>query len=47
MTFYLVRDGVTRAEIDAGVWEWRKRRGITQADVGAGKSKVEGDEDEE
>lgn len=32
VTFYLVRDGVTRQEIDAGIWEWRKRRGITKAD---------------
>lgn len=33
VTFYLVRDGVTRSEIDAGVWAWRKRRGITTADL--------------
>ena len=42
VTFYLVRDGVTRAEIDAGVWEWRKRRGITKAD-----SKVQKDDDDD
>jgi len=28
VTFWLVRDGVTREEVDRGVWEWRKRRGI-------------------
>lgn len=28
VTMYLVRDGITRVEIDNGVWEWRKRRGI-------------------
>lgn len=33
VTFYLVRDGVTRDEIDKGVWEWRKRRGITKEDL--------------
>lgn len=33
VTFYLVRDGVTRDEVDAGVWAWRKRRGITRADL--------------
>ena len=27
VTFWLVRDGVTRAEVDAGVGEWRRRRG--------------------
>lgn len=33
VTFYLVTDGTTRAEIDTGVWEWRKRRGITRKDL--------------
>lgn len=33
VTFYLVRDGVTRDEIDAGVRAWRKKRGITQKDT--------------
>lgn len=28
VTFWLVRDGVTREEVDNGIWEWRKRRGI-------------------
>jgi magnesium-dependent phosphatase 1 len=28
VTFWLVRDGVTRDEVDNGVWEWRRRRGI-------------------
>lgn len=34
VTFCLVRDGVTRDEVDRGVWEWRKRRGITKKDLG-------------
>ena len=29
VTFWLVRDGVTKEEVDKGVWEWRKRRGIS------------------
>ncbi|KAJ9498679.1 hypothetical protein LTR99_007871 [Exophiala xenobiotica] len=33
VTFWLVRDGVTSSEVDAGVWEWRKRRGITKKDL--------------
>lgn len=28
VTFCLVRDGVTREEIDRGVWAWRKRNGV-------------------
>jgi magnesium-dependent phosphatase 1 len=28
VTFWLVPDGVTRDEVDNGVWEWRRRRGI-------------------
>ncbi len=28
VTFWLVRDGVSSEEVDNGVWEWRKRRGI-------------------
>lgn len=28
VTMYLVRDGVTRPEIDKGVREWRKRKGL-------------------
>jgi magnesium-dependent phosphatase 1 len=28
VTFWLVRDGVSREEVDKGVWEWRMRRGI-------------------
>lgn len=27
VTMWLVRDGVTRAEVDSGVREWRRRRG--------------------
>ncbi|KAJ5679822.1 hypothetical protein N7462_008066 [Penicillium macrosclerotiorum] len=30
VTFCLVRDGMTRAEVDRGVWAWRKRNGIKQ-----------------
>ncbi|OAP59094.1 magnesium-dependent phosphatase-1 [Fonsecaea erecta] len=33
VTFYLVPDGVDREEVDRGVWEWRKRRGITSNDL--------------
>lgn len=33
VTFYLVPDGVTRSEIDAGIWAWRKKRGITKKDT--------------
>lgn len=28
VTFCLVRDGMTKEEVDRGVWEWRRRRGI-------------------
>jgi magnesium-dependent phosphatase 1 len=28
VTVWLVRDGITRGELDGGVWEWRKSRGI-------------------
>ncbi|OJJ82772.1 Mg-dependent acid phosphatase [Aspergillus glaucus CBS 516.65] len=28
VTFTLVRDGMTREEVDRGVWAWRKRNGI-------------------
>ena len=38
VTFYLVRDGVTREEVDAGVWAWRKRRGIAKADLQSSSS---------
>lgn len=30
VTFCLVRDGMTKEEVDRGVWEWRKRMGISQ-----------------
>lgn len=33
VTFYLVPDGVTRSEVDAGVWAWRKKRGISKKDI--------------
>ncbi len=32
--FVLVRDGVTAAEVDKGVWEWRRRKGITASSSG-------------
>ncbi|KAL1956280.1 hypothetical protein VTO42DRAFT_7453 [Malbranchea cinnamomea] len=28
VTFCLVRDGMTKEEVDRGVWEWRRRMGI-------------------
>ncbi|KAJ5174314.1 uncharacterized protein N7482_000191 [Penicillium canariense] len=34
VTFYLVRDGMTREEVDRGVWAWRKRNGIKQKTAG-------------
>lgn len=33
VTFCLVRDGMTRDEVDRGVWAWRKRNGIKQKKV--------------
>ncbi|KIX95805.1 uncharacterized protein Z520_08513 [Fonsecaea multimorphosa CBS 102226] len=33
VTFYLVPDGVDKEQVDRGVWEWRKRRGITPNDL--------------
>lgn len=33
VTFCLVRDGMTRDEVDRGVWAWRKRNGIKQKTV--------------
>ncbi|KAL4821912.1 magnesium-dependent phosphatase-1 [Aspergillus spinulosporus] len=30
VTFLLVRDGMTRDEVDKGVWAWRRRNGIKQ-----------------
>jgi len=32
VTFCLVRDGMTREEVDRGVWEWRRRKGIKPAE---------------
>lgn len=32
-TFWLVPDGVNRDEFDRGVWEWRRRRGISKKDL--------------
>ncbi|KAK2739739.1 hypothetical protein FQN55_009329 [Onygenales sp. PD_40] len=34
VTFCLVRDGMTREEVDRGVWDWRKKNGITATDQG-------------
>ena len=31
--FVLVRDGVTAGEVDRGVWEWRRRKGIGRMSV--------------
>ena len=31
VTFWLVPDGVSKDEVDKGVWEWRKRRGIKRS----------------
>jgi magnesium-dependent phosphatase 1 len=36
VTFWLVRDGVSRDEVDKGVWEWRRRRGIRREESGSG-----------
>lgn len=33
VTMFLVRDGVSTGEVDEGVWEWRKRRGIPRVPV--------------
>lgn len=30
VAFCLVRNGITRADVDQGVWTWRKRNGIEQ-----------------
>ncbi|RMZ87234.1 hypothetical protein DV736_g5539, partial [Chaetothyriales sp. CBS 134916] len=39
VTFVLVRNGLTRDEIDRGVWEWRRRRlGIVREPKGQDKS---------
>ena len=47
VTFYLVRDGVTRSEVDTGVWAWRKRRGITKADLQSSSSNAASGESSE
>lgn len=33
VAFWLVPDGVTKDEVDRGVWEWRRRRGISKRDL--------------
>lgn len=33
VAFCLVRNGITRADVDQGVWTWRKRNGIEQTVV--------------
>lgn len=47
VTFYLVRDGVTRQEVDAGIWEWRKRRGVTKLDLQSSSSNAASGESSE
>jgi magnesium-dependent phosphatase 1 len=42
VTFCLVRDGVSRNEVDRGVWEWRKRRGISKVDLPKNQLKSRG-----
>ncbi len=37
VTFKMVPDGVDCDEVDRGVWEWRKRRGITPKDLPKGE----------
>ncbi|OAX77262.1 hypothetical protein ACJ72_08442 [Emergomyces africanus] len=34
VSFCLVRDGMTREEVDRGVWDWRKKMNITAVDKG-------------
>ena len=34
--FWLVREGVTREEVDRGVSEWRRRRGVEGGGGGGG-----------
>ncbi|MCJ1472196.1 Magnesium-dependent phosphatase 1 [Lambiella insularis] len=41
--FWLVRDGVTREEVDRGVWEWRRRRGVKAAGSEASSIRGEGE----
>jgi magnesium-dependent phosphatase 1 len=38
VTFCLVRDGMTKEEVDRGVWEWRRRKGIKPTDQQADES---------
>lgn len=37
VTFWLVPDGVDCDEVDRGIWEWRRRRGITDKDLPSGR----------
>lgn len=41
VSFCLVRDGMTREEVDRGVWDWRKKMNITAADKSQGQGKEE------
>ena len=41
VTFCLVRDGVSRGEIDRGVNEWRRRRGHTTGGAGRAVGEAE------
>ena len=41
VTFVLVRDGVTGEEVDKGVREWRRRRGVAQSQKEKGRMRRE------
>lgn len=32
VTFYLVQGGMTKEEVDRGIWEWRRKFGIKPGD---------------
>jgi magnesium-dependent phosphatase 1 len=32
VTFFLIREGMTKEEVDRGVWEWRRSFGIRPGD---------------
>lgn len=42
VTFWLVRDGVSKVEVDKGVWEWRKRNGHGTKPTTQGRSEMQG-----
>jgi magnesium-dependent phosphatase 1 len=37
VTFVLVKDGMTKEEVDRGVWAWRRRNGIKPPQAGEGE----------